>query len=152
MDTEIMKEALQASESGKSTFPRVVDKLVAAGVESYFADLIRGEETFYMPSGETHVEKMSLALGKIADEFSQNGIASAIRAAQSDEIRYPEFVKASTSRGRRSILGVSHRQKGGVFRPERRVPRGRIPSPENVSRPLCGGSGRWSNKRADLCV
>jgi uncharacterized protein YbcV (DUF1398 family) len=68
-------------------------------VESYFADLTRGEETFYMPSGETHVEKMSLARGKIADEFSQNGIGSAIRAAQSDEIRYPEFVKRARAAG-----------------------------------------------------
>jgi uncharacterized protein YbcV (DUF1398 family) len=99
MNTEVMKEALEASELGKSTFPQMVGKLVAVGVESYFADLVRGEETFYMPSGETHVVKMSLALGKIADEFSQNGIVSAIRAAQSDEIRYPEFVKRARTAG-----------------------------------------------------
>jgi uncharacterized protein YbcV (DUF1398 family) len=99
MNTEIMKEALEASESGKSTFPQVVGKLVAAGVESYFADLVRGEETFYMPNGETHVEKMSLPLGKIADEFSQSGIVTAIRGAQSDEIRYPEFVKRARAAG-----------------------------------------------------
>jgi uncharacterized protein YbcV (DUF1398 family) len=99
MDTEIMKEALEASELRKSTFPQMVGKLVAAGVESYFADLVRGEETFHMPSGETHVEKMSLPLGKIADEFSQNAIVRAIRAAQSDEIRYPEFVKRARAAG-----------------------------------------------------
>jgi len=99
MNTKIMKEALEASESGKSTFPQMVGKLVAARVESYFADLVRGEETFYMPSGETHVEKMSLPLGRIADEFSQSGIVSAIRGAQSDEIRYPEFVKRARAAG-----------------------------------------------------
>jgi uncharacterized protein YbcV (DUF1398 family) len=94
-----MKETLEASESGKSTFPQVVGKLAAAGVESYFADLVRGEETFYMPSGETHVEKMSLPLGKIAGEFSESEIVSAIRAAQSDKIRYPEFVKRARAAG-----------------------------------------------------
>jgi len=99
MNAEIMKEAQAASESGKSTFPEVVSKLVAADVESYFADLVRGEETFYMPSGETHVEKMSLPIGKIADEFSESGIVSAIRAAQCDQIRYPEFVKRSRAAG-----------------------------------------------------
>jgi uncharacterized protein YbcV (DUF1398 family) len=39
MDTEIMKEALEASESGKSTFPQVVGKLRGCGI------LLRGFNT-----------------------------------------------------------------------------------------------------------
>lgn len=52
-----------------------------------------------MSSGQTHVEKMVLPLALIAEEFSPSGIIAAIRAAQTDAIRYPEFVKRSTAAG-----------------------------------------------------
>ena len=99
MNTEPMRQALAGSQAGKLTFPEVVQMLVGAGVESYFADLVRGEERFYAATGETHVEKMAAMPGKVADEFSQSGIAAAIRAAQADEIRYPEFLKRALAAG-----------------------------------------------------
>lgn len=99
MDTEAMHRALEGSLGGRMTFPEVVGTLIAAGVESYFADLIRGEETFYAPGGETHVEKMELPSRKVADDFSNGGIVAAIRAAQADEIRYPEFLNRAMAAG-----------------------------------------------------
>lgn len=94
-----MHRALEGSLAGRMTFPEVVRTLIGAGVESYFADLVRGEETFYASSGETHVEKMALPSTKVAAEFSQTGIVAAIRAAQADEIRYPEFLNRATEAG-----------------------------------------------------
>jgi uncharacterized protein YbcV (DUF1398 family) len=99
MNTSVMREVLEASQAGRMIFPEVVRQLLEAGVESYCADLVRGEEIFYMPDGSTHVEKMTLPAEKIADDFSQTGIVSAIRAAQADQIRYPEFVKRATAAG-----------------------------------------------------
>lgn len=99
MNTEAMHKALEGSQAGKLRFPEVVGMLIDAGVESYFADLIRGEERFYTPNGETHVEKMSPPPAKVADDFSQSGIVAAIRAAQADEIRYPEFLKRAFAAG-----------------------------------------------------
>lgn len=99
MNKEAMHAALEGSMAGKLTFPEVVGMLTGAGVESYFADLVRGEETFYAAHGETHVEKMTILSGKVADEFSQAGIVAAIRAAQADEIRYPEFLKRAMAAG-----------------------------------------------------
>jgi uncharacterized protein YbcV (DUF1398 family) len=99
MNAEAMHKALEATQAGKLTFPEVVGMLTAAGVESYFADLARGEETFYTADGETHRERMTLPLAKIAADFSQAGIVAAIRAAQADQIRYPEFVKQATAAG-----------------------------------------------------
>lgn len=99
MNTEAMHQALAGSQAGKLAFPDVVGMLVEAGVESYFADLIRGEERFYTPSGETHVEKMSPLPAKVAENFSQSGIVAAIRAAQAHQIRYPEFVKQALAAG-----------------------------------------------------
>jgi uncharacterized protein YbcV (DUF1398 family) len=99
MNVKAIHEVLAESQAGKLVFPEVVRRLLEAGVESYFCDLARGEETFYMPDGTTHVETMTLPLGTIAPEFSSAGIVAAIRGAQTDTIRYPEFVKRSTAAG-----------------------------------------------------
>jgi uncharacterized protein YbcV (DUF1398 family) len=99
VNTEVMHQVLAESQAGKLTFAEVVRRLLQVGVESYFADLAKGEETFYMPDGKTHVEKMTLPRTAIAEEFSSSGIVSAIRAAQTDVIRYPEFVKRAAEAG-----------------------------------------------------
>ena|ERR1700690_3441835 len=99
MNTKVIHDVLAESEAGKLIFPEVVRRLLEAGVESYFADLAKREETFYMPDGNTHVEKMTLPPAAIAEEFSASGVVSAIRGAQPDTIRYPEFVKRATAAG-----------------------------------------------------
>jgi uncharacterized protein YbcV (DUF1398 family) len=98
-NTDVMHEVLAESQAGKLTFGEVVHRLLQVGVESYFADLARREEIFYMPDGNAHVEKMTLPPMTIAAEFSASGIVSAIRAAQADTIRYPEFVKRAAAAG-----------------------------------------------------
>jgi uncharacterized protein YbcV (DUF1398 family) len=99
MNRELLRETLHGSETGKLTFPDVVRVLVGEGVESYRVDLIRGEDIFFMPDGETHREKMTLPSRKISEQFSQPGIMAAIRAAQADQIRYPEFLNQAMAAG-----------------------------------------------------
>lgn len=99
MNTNVIHEVLAESEAGKLIFPEVVRRLLQAGVESYFCDLARGEETFYMADGRTQVETMTLPRDAVAQEFSSTGIVAAIRGAQTDTIRYPEFVMRSTAAG-----------------------------------------------------
>jgi uncharacterized protein YbcV (DUF1398 family) len=99
MNTELMRRTLHESEAGELTFPQVIVALAGAGVESYFADLARAVDTFYLSTGETHVEKMTLPTTKIAEDFSQSGIVAAVRAAQADQIRYPEFLKRARAAG-----------------------------------------------------
>jgi uncharacterized protein YbcV (DUF1398 family) len=99
MNTNVMHQVLAESQAGKLTFPEVVRRLLEAGVESYFNDLAKGEETFYLRDGKTHIEKMGVPSMAIAEEFSSSGIVAAIRAAQTDTIRYPEFVKRATAAG-----------------------------------------------------
>jgi uncharacterized protein YbcV (DUF1398 family) len=69
------------------------------GVESYFCDLANGAETFYQTNGETPTEKMVLPLMPVAEEFSRPELVAAIRGAQTDTIRYPEFMKRSSAAG-----------------------------------------------------
>ena len=99
MNTNVMHEVLAESQAGRLIFPDVVRRLLEAGVESYFCDLASGQETFYTRDGKTHVEKMTLPLSPVAEEFSPSGLIAAIRGAQADAIRYPEFVKRSTVSG-----------------------------------------------------
>jgi len=99
MNTEVLQEVSRNTQAGKMTFPQAVGRLLESGVESYFVDLATGRKTYYLASGETYTDPMTLKLGPVADEFSSAGIVAAIRAAQADTIRYPEFVERSTEAG-----------------------------------------------------
>ncbi len=94
-----MHSVMQETQAGELIFPEVVRRLLAVGVESYFVDFASSKETFYLSDGQTHVERMSLPISPVAEEFSNEGIVAAIRGAQADTIRYPEFVKRSTAAG-----------------------------------------------------
>jgi len=99
MDTAVIHEAMAESQAGRLIFPEVVRRLLESGVESYFVDFVKGEMTFYSLDGTTHVEKMIVPLTAVAGEFSLTGIVAAIRGAQTDTVRYPEFVTLATEAG-----------------------------------------------------
>jgi uncharacterized protein YbcV (DUF1398 family) len=94
-----MHAVMAETQAGKLVFPEVVRRLTEAGVESYFCDLATGQETFYLSDGQTHLEKMTLPLAPIAEKFSSPELVAAIRGAQADTIRYPEFMKRSAAAG-----------------------------------------------------
>jgi uncharacterized protein YbcV (DUF1398 family) len=99
MNTEVMHEVLTESQAGKLIFPEVVRRLAEVGVESYFVDFAAGKDTFYTTTGETWVTDMTVQRDAVAEDFSKAGIVAAIRGAQADTIRYPEFVKRATNAG-----------------------------------------------------
>ncbi len=87
------------TEAGQLSFPHVVRRLLAAGVESYFVDFAAGAKHCYLAEGGVHSDAMTLPLTPVAGEFSSAGLVQAIRGAQADTIRYPEFVRLSTDAG-----------------------------------------------------
>jgi uncharacterized protein YbcV (DUF1398 family) len=90
---EVMHEVATRSDEGTITFPEAVRSLVAAGVERYHTDLCRAEHVYYMPSGESHVEKMPAIAWKPAFEFSDTAVNDAVKTIQRGEILYMEFVR-----------------------------------------------------------
>jgi len=98
-NTQTIHDVLAESHAGKLIFPEVVRRLLAAGVASYFVDMLRLEDIVYLADNTTLVEKMHLPLDPIAEEFSQSGIVAAIRAAQRDQIRYPAFMRQAAAAG-----------------------------------------------------
>lgn len=96
---QTIHEVAAETQAGHLIFPDVVRRLLAIGVESYFIDFASGNESFYLTNGGTHHEKMMLPLSAIAEDFSKEGIVAAIRGAQADTIRYPEFVRLASAAG-----------------------------------------------------
>ncbi len=99
MNAPAIHAVIMESQAGKLRFPEVVSRLVDAGVESYFVDFARGQDTIYLANGESHTEAMMLPMKPIAQDFSNDGIIAAIRGAQADTIRYPEFAERSAAAG-----------------------------------------------------
>lgn len=99
MNTQVIHEVTVATQEGKMTFPQGVGKLLEVGVESYCVDFVAARKTYYATNGETYTESMILKLDPVAEEFSATDLVTAIRGAQADTVRYPEFVKRSTAAG-----------------------------------------------------
>lgn len=99
MNTKFIHEVTIATQKSELTFPQAVCKLLEVGVESYCVDFAAGRKTYYAANGETATEPMILALDLVAEEFSGSDLVAAIRGAQADTVRYPEFVKRSTAAG-----------------------------------------------------
>jgi uncharacterized protein YbcV (DUF1398 family) len=99
MNPQAIRETLVESHEGKLIFPEVVIRMLAAGVESYFVDFLRSEDIVYLNDNTTLVEKTHFSHDPIVTEFSKPAIVAAIRAAQRDEIRYPDFVRQSVAAG-----------------------------------------------------
>ena len=99
MSKHVIDELAIATQQGKLTFPQVVKGLLEVGVESYLVDFAVKQKTHYLADGTAHTVPMILDPGPIAAEFDNAGLVAAIRGAQADTVRYPEFVKRSTSAG-----------------------------------------------------
>ena len=99
MNTHVLHEVSTETQAGRMTFPQVVQKLLAVGVESYEVDFAAKRETFYHADGTTYSEAMTVKIDPIAEEFDGGGLVAAIRGAQADTVRYPEFVRRSTAAG-----------------------------------------------------
>ncbi len=99
MNVVAMREVMAKTQAGEMVFPDVVKALLGLGVESYFCDFALMRETLYLADGESHTQAMVLPAEKVAEEFDGAKLIAAIRGAQADTVRYPEFVKRSTAAG-----------------------------------------------------
>ena len=85
------EECTAASDENSMSFPQVVGKLMAAGVERYHADLVRSEKTYFLPDGESRVIPND-DIGRVpAAAFSTVSVEAAVKAIQKGEINYKTF-------------------------------------------------------------
>lgn len=87
----VLVACTEGSTNERITFPEVVDRLNAAGVERYTADLTRAETTYYLPNGENATLTMYAIAEPPAKDFSADGVQAAVRASQQQKIKYRGF-------------------------------------------------------------
>ena len=87
----VVRECTAGSDEARLTFPQVAMKLIEAGVESYHADLVRAEKTYYLPNGDSEVVASASLRTVPARDFSAGGVDAALRAIQAGQIDYKAF-------------------------------------------------------------
>ena len=96
---ELIEKCTHESHAGLLVFPEVLNRLIGVGVESYFVDY-RGESaTYYFANNEALMVSMGMPQIEIQETFDKDAIVMAIRGAQSDQLRYPEFLRQTMSAG-----------------------------------------------------
>lgn len=102
MDPELVRvvqECVRGSLQGELTFPQIVERLAAIGVERYHTDYSRQENTFYLANGDSHVVIAPHEPHKTATEFSATAVEAAVRESQRGEHTYAEFIHKTMNAG-----------------------------------------------------
>jgi uncharacterized protein YbcV (DUF1398 family) len=93
MNSETVAECMKLS-FDDTPFPVVVERLAAAGVATYAADLITLRKTYYDAGTNSTDEPMPLADGPaIASTFDPAAVEASVRAIQQKKIGYAEFLR-----------------------------------------------------------
>ncbi len=95
MNTElvgILEECANGSLAGTISFPEVLGKLTAIGVERYHADYSRQEITYYFEDGTSHVVAIAHPQQSIGNAFQADLVASAVKQSQGNEHTYSDFL------------------------------------------------------------
>ncbi len=92
MNREVVNECNVLSEGEQISFPEVLGRLVGAGVESYYADLLSSTKTYYSKNS-AYTLGCSNPGHAVADVFNANGVVLAIRQSQRGEIKYHAFLR-----------------------------------------------------------
>jgi uncharacterized protein YbcV (DUF1398 family) len=96
---EVIEKSTHESQAGLLSFPEVLSRLMKVGIESYFADYRNHTITYYSTNNEAYVVTIGMPSVDIPNSFNKEEIVKAIRGAQSDVVRYPEFIKLTMSAG-----------------------------------------------------
>lgn len=93
MNFEVAKECVHLSDKEELTFPEVVSKLMKAGIESYYADLLGAKRIFYAKNTAYPVDCLEENKYKAGDIFHHDKVIQAIKQIQAGQIKYQEFLK-----------------------------------------------------------
>jgi uncharacterized protein YbcV (DUF1398 family) len=84
---------------GEMTFPEIVGKLAAIGVERYHADYCRGEITYYLSDGDSVVVTTPHPKHELGEAFDAATVESAVRQSQRGEHTYLDFIRKTLAAG-----------------------------------------------------
>ena len=100
MNTEIITETARKTLAGTLSFPEVVGRLLAAGVEYYHVDYVGRRKTFYNAKGETVVTPVNYdGLPPVAADFSVEALRANILDSQRNNQNYRDFTQRAMEAG-----------------------------------------------------
>jgi len=112
MDSKLILEAARGTLDGTLSFPEVVGKLLAAGVEYYHVDYVGRRKRFYSADGEMMATSINYeGLPPVAPEFDAAALRANILDSQRHGQKYREFT-------RRGLCRTGHRGRTGDQHPE----------------------------------
>ena len=97
--TQVLEECVRGALSGDLSFPEIVGRLIALGVERYHADYSRQEITYYFPDGDSLAVPSPHPAFPIAEKFSAPAIENAVRQSQRGEHSYLDFIQKTKAAG-----------------------------------------------------
>lgn len=99
VQTQVIQHCARGALAGELTFPEIVGKLAAVGVERYHADYSREEITYYLSDGDSLVVPSPHPQQATAVEFSPSAVATAVRQSQRGEHTYLDFIRKTMAAG-----------------------------------------------------
>ena len=100
MNADEISRTAQATLAGTISFPEVVSRLVAAGVEYYHIDFVAMRKTFYGGNGEMAFAPINYeGMPAIAPELSVKSLRANILDSQQNGQPYREFTRRAMEAG-----------------------------------------------------
>jgi uncharacterized protein YbcV (DUF1398 family) len=112
MNTEIILETSRATLADTISFPEVVRRLLAAGVEYYHVDYVGMRKTFYGADGDVAVTAITYeGLPPVAPNFSVEELRAAIIDSQHNRQKYRDFTRRAMNAGVQGYLAFLRGQR-----------------------------------------
>src|SRR5277367_5222470 len=110
MDTKLILEAARGTLDGTLSFPDVVGKLLAAGVEYYYVDYVGLRKRFYSAEGGMTATSINYeGLPPVAPEFDAAALRANILDSQRHGQKYREFTRRGPCRTGHRGFGIGGR-------------------------------------------
>jgi uncharacterized protein YbcV (DUF1398 family) len=105
MNTNIVIETAHRTLAGAISFPEVVSRLLAAGVEYYHVDYVGMKKMFYDAEGGAVVTSINFeGMPPVAQDFSLEGIRADILDSQRNGQPYRDFTRRAMEAGVQSYF------------------------------------------------
>lgn len=100
MNAEIVTQTVRATLAGTISFPEVVGKLLATGVEYYQVDYVGMRKTFYSADGDMVTTPINYeGLPPVAPEFDTAALRANILDSQQNGQKYRDFTRRAMEGG-----------------------------------------------------
>ena len=116
MNTELVKQAAEATLAGTKLFPEIVGLLIEASVEYYHVDYVGLRKTFYSCSGEIMATSITYQeLPPVAADFDVAALRADILDSQRNNQHYRDFTRRAMQAGVQGYFAFLRGQRVTYF-------------------------------------